>query len=269
MVQLTMLFKKRQNTDIDNMDFVQDAAPIGVQPGTGLPIYREIDHSSFLPQPFTIQYKNVNNNDNYGLFTSFQIRPGPRKLRQTTQEIIIEQTSSKFLAPSYIMAMFGLRVGALNEETGVYTPLSDHYRLDRNQSMLCDNTADDLRIEGVNNVVTELNNVLACPLAIDLVSGGTFKKYPLSDAAYMTPLRHTSTVSVGSKTYTTHDISQPIYNHLPDSGSLPAGLVLDVKLQVYVLYTEHVDSSVSDGSTVLRMFEADNIISFSSVVDVI
>lgn len=173
MVQCSLLFKKRRYLDENNMDFVMDPIPIGQDPQTSFPLYREINHSTILSQGYTDTYKQINTTDDYGFFTEFLIRPGVRKFRQENIQITVEQKENSFRIPAFMIGFFGYRPGFYNASTQDFQPIYDYFFLDRNVSMICDNTYSELAAKGPTDIETLINEADFAPLQIDELDAHT------------------------------------------------------------------------------------------------
>lgn len=167
MVQCNLLFKKRRYLDKNDMDFVMDPIPIGIDSQTDFPLYREIDHVSIVPQPYLDTYKLLNTVDDYGLFTEFLIRPGVRKIRQENVQLTVEQKENTFKNPAFLVGFFGFRPGFYDAETQNFQAIYDYFLPDRNSSMMCDNTFNDLASQGPTDVETLITEAQFAPTTIN------------------------------------------------------------------------------------------------------
>lgn len=171
MVVCSLLFKKRNGADINNMDFVMDDEPIGINQQTGFPIYREIDHPSIISQDYVNTYKQLNTTDNYGIFTEFLIRPGVRKMRQNKVQLTVEQKGSDFHEPAFLIGFFGFRPGTYDPASGAFTPLIDFFQQDRSANMMCDNLYDELDDTSSGSVWDTINQADFVPKEIEEFAG--------------------------------------------------------------------------------------------------
>jgi len=171
MVQCNLLFNKRRHLDDNDMDFVMDPIPIGLDSQTGFPIYREITHSSIIHQPYVDAYKELNVLDDYGFFTDFLIRPGVRKFRQENVQLTVEQKGNDFNNPAFLIGFFGFRPGFYDAQTQGFLPAYDYYQMDRNASMMCRNTYQDLLAKGPSDVETLITQTLFAPNTIEELRG--------------------------------------------------------------------------------------------------
>lgn len=270
MVQLHYLFKKRANDDIDNMDFVRDPNPSGVLP-SGLPTFREIDDPLFEPQTFsTTNYKQLNTNDIYGMHTSFLVRPGARKILQTHLQLVVKQKTNDFKIPSVAFAFLGIRPVNYDEANGTYTPLYDYFFIDRNSNMMCENSKIEFKDDSLGSVWETLNSVGVVPTAIEFAGGSpTYKTYPFNDSIFYTSWKHTSSVTLSSNVYTTHDLSSPILSHFPDTTNLPVGNALEAKFMYYALYPNYLDAASNNDNPVLTLLQSDDIESLTGYSTII
>lgn len=274
MVQNHTLFKKRINDDLDNIDYVQDPSPktedgkVLVSP-SGFPLFREITDASFIQQAFGVNnYKKLNTTDIYGMYTSFLVRPGIRKLQTTHLEITVKQRGNKLQIPSVAFGILGLRPVDYDETSGGFTPLVDYFTLDRNTNMMCLNSSEEFKDDRVGGITNILNLAGVCPLAIENVDLSTYKHFPLHDAILYTNWKHVGTITANNDVYTTHVISSPIYSHFADVAHLPIGNAFEAKFMLYVLYPEYLDSGVNTSDPVLKLLPSDEIVSLTGFNDI-
>lgn len=262
---VSFLLKKRRNTDVNNMNFIGDNAPIGINPSTGFPISREIDHPDFVPQTFsTVDYKAIAVNDNYGFFTTWVCPPGVRKIQQNILELTLEQKQNTFQQPTFMIAFLGFRPTLYDAASDTYIPLIDHFQLDRYRNNVCRNINRDLDGLGPNDVWQQLSSAGAVPLQIDLVAGGIYSRNPMRDFAYILPISFASTTTVGNKVYTNHEIKIDIVQNLPDILNFPDGVNVEFKLQTFLISSELPPSISASPDPILRLMDSDNFVNFSA-----
>lgn len=260
MVQCNLLFKKRRNTDLNNFDFVMDPQPIGINPATGFPLYREI--TDFKHQPYTDTYKQLNTTDDYGLFSEFLIHPGARKFRQEHVQLTVEQKGQTFNQPTFLVGFFGLRPGLYDTTTNTFQPLYDYFQLDRNSSMMCDNSRTDFNAIGSGSIQSILNSVDIAPDTIEYpyltVIDGTLNgvQVKFQSVGTTTIIRY-----AGSKTFS--EISQStsviFENAFPgiNVGGTYNILLWEEPTPGFIEYTIDLDSSAFPWGPILAIWEAD------------
>jgi hypothetical protein len=263
MVATTLLFRPRLNEDINNFNFITDETPYAFGPGN-FPLFREITHSDFVQQP-GYDYKQITTTDNRGFYTTFLINSGARKLRQTQVQVTIEQKSNAFEIPLFFLGMFGFRPGQIDPTTKQFTPFYDYFPLDRSNNLTCDNSFLELSSSESASVPQELISLGVVPDAIEYSAGGFYRNFPTHDAALFNVFETTDSVVSNNKTYTTHDLAEPLLNHLPDLTSIGPNIVLQVKIVVYVCVIDYTLPTQSK----LRILPAENIISLGGAADII
>lgn len=271
MVQSHMLWKKRLNDDRDDMDFVMDPNPVGVSPN-GLPIFREINDPLFSPQTFsTVNYKQVNTQDIYGMHSTILVRPGVRKVRQVHIQMVVKQRQNDFQVPSVALAFLGIRPIQYDSSTFSYTSPYDYFFIDTNVNMVCENSRKELSDNSIGHVWDTLNSVGVVPDAINFSDpgDGTFRHFPLLDASFYTNWTHTATTTLNSQVYTTHELSSPILSHFADTTNLTVGNGFELKFQFYSLYPSYLDVAVNTPDPVLSLLESDSIASLTGYADII
>ena len=232
MVATTLLFRRRLNEDINNFNFITDTAPYAFGPQQ-TPLFREITHSDFVQQP-GYAYKQVTTTDDRGLYTTFVLNSGVRKLRQTQVQVTIEQRSNIFETPLFFVGMYGFRPGIIDPNTKDFIPLIDYFTLDRSNNLTCDHSFLELSSNESASVPQELISMGVVPDAIELSAGGFYRNFPVHDGSLFNVFETTDSVITDNKTYTTHQLAQPLLNHLPDLNTLGPGIVLQAKIVVYV-----------------------------------
>lgn len=266
MVQLNTLFRRRIASDINNFDFVMDNEPEAI--GTdGFPIWRELDDPIFTSTVASLSYKQTDLNDLYGLYTTFFVHPGVRKIRQIAGQITISQKTSAYVEPAFLISFLGFRPGFYNDETQIFTPQYDYFRLDRNASMACNNLHEDLLGLGSSDISGVLASLGVIPETIAFAAGGTFRTRPCADFALVSAMRHTGTITKGNDVYTTHDHISPFLNHTIDVSNLPEGFILQAKIMTFVATLR--SEGVGDTAPLLRLIPSEDVLSFSAPIDVI
>lgn len=288
MVVGTFIMKKRQLIDVNNINFITNLPAVGES--NGFPIYPEITDPRFLNHD-TIgswavdHYKQPAVDDIYGFYTSFYVRPGARKIRHHDVQIVIEQHSGDYIAPTFFTSFFGLRPvfydPRSNGPMNTPTPIQDHFNLFPTQ-LLTDTTLQrDLSNRtpqvgvGPGNpeaptLLLEAANVLPPPIEYDPleVPGGGFHRSNLFDLAMVMPLKTLSVFSKGSDTYSTHTLQSNHQLDLPDIFNFPQGIMLELKLQVYCYDIVMLDSASNDDTPIVELIQSDSVKSFVGQYDI-
>jgi hypothetical protein len=203
------------------------------------------------------------------MHTNFLVRPGVRKTRTVFMKMVVQQKQNDFQVPSGAIGFLGIRPVNYDPFTGNYTPLYDYFTLDSNLNMVCENTRKELTDPAIGNVWETLNSSGVVPNSIEFAAGGTFREYPLLDAAFYTNWTHKSTTTLNNQVYTTHELASPILSHFADTTNLPIGNAFEAKFQFYSLYPTYLNAAVNNDGPVLSLLESDSIASLTGYVDII
>jgi hypothetical protein len=263
MVACSLLFRPRANEDLNNFNFITDIDPIpNATNGFGLPLFREVTHSDFVQQP-AYEYKQLAS-DPFGYYTTFLIHSGARKLRQTQVQVTIKQRDNQFDIPVFFIGIFGLRPGTLDTNKN-FVPFYDYFTLDRSNNMTCDNVFDELSSTESASVPRTLIGAGIVPDTIEYSPSGIYRNFPLHDGCLFNTFETTSSVQAKNDVFTTHDLAEPIFNHLPDLTSFGPNVILQAKLNVYPCYVDYTLGTTSK----MRLFGAFDVVSLGGSVDII
>jgi len=273
MVQLLLNFRKRNNLDVNNMNFVTDPFPIGVQPN-GLPAFREITDASLVQTPWsTAEYQDVATNDHYGFYETFYIRSGTRKIQQRSIAMTVEQKGNDYMSPLFIVGFFGFRpVQYTGTEDSVPTPLYDYFFLSQHVNMLGNNVRSELKTSlagSVTDVLETANMVPPSPISNVGPPITDYRKWVAHDTAFLTAWDHVATANTANKIYTTHKMSTPIFNHIIENTAYPPNVHLEAKVVIYCFRQEHPTSATNSDIPILSPIPADDVSAFGGYVDVI
>ena len=271
MVQLLLNFKKRNNVDTNDLSFITDTAPNGVQ-ANGFPSFREITDPSFEQTNYsTVHYKDVALDDNFGFYETFYVRSGTRKIQQKSIDMTVEQKGSDFNSPLFIVGFFGFRPVKYNGFDDVTpTPMYDYFFPSPGINMLGNNIISELKSPDDNAVSNVLRNAHVIPPPIEFAgAASTYSEHPAHDIAFMSSWDHTATAQAGNKIYTTHKMSSPIFNHVIDTSHYGPGIHLEAKVTIYLFKQVHPSTVGNSEGPILEPIFADDVSAFGGFVNVI
>ncbi len=268
MVRVNAHFRKRKNLDLNNFNYIQDINP--KFPPTlnpfGFPVFREITDPEFTERDtgsptdiFTDVYKQVNDTDDYGYFTTWYARPGVRMLALENVHVVVAQKGNEFQNPIWFMGQFGFRPCLYDASTQSATPLYDYFTFNRGVNLLCNNSLNEFQNRVSGKALDQMLVAHAGPDQIDYTAGGTYRNHPIGDTVHAEATRMNGTVEVGNTIYTEHELSAPVWNVLPDIVNFPDPLVIEVKMQVYIAFTNHPTADNNDSDPVVELINADDI----------
>lgn len=266
MVQTLQFFKKRQNLDINNINFVAGENPIGVN-NFGFPIFPEITDPAFVQTTWSgLDYKNQTTTDSYGMFHSWYFRNGVRKFRQTHVELVLEQKGNTFHSPILFTNFFAARPVIYDPRDPTQLtpiPIYDHFNIFPTQNMMDNNIHDELRSTDVLGATAILEGVNAIPPPIQYTAGGFQREHILNDLALPISLETRSTATQGNKLFSFHELASPLQFDFPDTFALPQGINFEAKAHLYCFRAEYPISANNDAAPQLVPIPSDDIISFS------
>lgn len=271
MVAVIVLLRKRHLIDTNDLNFVTDSAPID-EDAFGFPLFREITSSDFVQSSYaTTYYNQLDADDQYGFYDTFLFRPGIRKIRQDKLTITVEQKQNTFNSPLYVLGLFGVRIVAYDEATQSVVPTTRPYQLvsakgsvNHGETMTRELTA---RGTTPDSIVDMLEAANAIPPPIEFAAGGSYKANVINDTGFITNWLHVTTVATQNKLLTTHVIDRPLIAYNNDQLNLPPGLVLQFKAQAYVFRLEYPDVASNSLAPMLKLVEANDIVTFSGHFD--
>lgn len=273
MVAIVILLRKRRNVDTNDINFVTDSAPIG-QDAFGFPLYREITSPDFVQSTYASTfYKQISTDDAYGFYDTFLFRPGIRKIVQDKLTITVEQKSQQniFTMPLYVLGLFGVRIVAYDEATQTVIPTTRPYQLASAKGSVnhSEVITHEFSVRGTtpSSLVDVLEGANLIPPPIEFSAGGSYKSKVVNDTGYITNWTHEGTAQAGSAIFTTHVIDRPLIAWSNDQLNLPPGLALQFKAQAYVFRAEYPPHATNSDDPILRLIDADDIITFSGHFD--
>jgi len=272
MVGTVDIYKKRQNIDINDLNFVASEQPTGIN-AFGFPVFPTIiDFPDYIQTTFSLDhYLQPATLDVYGMFFTSYLRPGARKFRQTNVELILEQKTNAFVSPALFMSFFGVRPVFYDPRTNKGQnpqPIYDHFNLFSAQNDKCIQLSDEMHSNNIAGIPSILESVFAIPPPI-VKGGGDYQRRHIMDMAMPIAFRTSSISSVGQKTYSTHNMLEELNFSFPDIFSVPQGIVFEIKLQVYCFRLQYPDSAINSLDPQLIPILSDDIVSFSGIHEVI
>jgi len=267
MVAVIALFRKRHLIDTNDLNFVTDSAPIG-QDAFGFPLFREITSTNFVQSSYaSTYYKQLDSTDQYGFYDTFLFRPGVRKIRQDKLTITVEQKQNTFNSPLYVLGLFGVRIVAYDETTQTVVPTTRPYQLasakgsvNHGEAMTYELTARGTTPDSILDVLEGANVI---PPPIEFASGESYKANVINDTGFISNWRQVTTVEAQNKILTTHVIDRPLIAYNNDQLNLAPGLALQFKAQTYVFRLEYPSAANNSIAPILKLVDADDIITFS------
>jgi hypothetical protein len=271
MVAVMVLFRKRRNVDTNDINFVTDSAPIG-EDSSGFPLFREITSPDFVQSGYATNfYKKVSTDDTYGFYDTFLFRPGIRKIIQDKLTITVEQKQNTFTMPLYVLGLFGVRIVAYDEATQTVIPTTRPYQLASAKGSVNHGEVITYEFSARGTTPASLVDMLEAanliPPPIDFSAGGSYKRNVVNDTGYISNWRHDSTAQAENTIFTTHVIDRPLIAWSNDQLNLPPGFALQFKAQTYVFRLEYPPHATNSLVPVLRLIDADDIITFSGHFD--
>ena len=269
MVQQITFYKKRENLDLNNINFIANENPIGTN-SFGFPIFREITDPLYTQTPWsTTQYKNITS-DEYGMFTSFYVRSGVRRFRQNHVELVLEQKTNDFVSPLFFATFFGFRPVIYDPRTGSTTgpptapiPIYDHFNLFPTQNMRCNNLHDDFTSSITGSPTDLLETTNAIPPPILYSADSTYhRRHVFSDLAMPIAFKTKSVFSQGAKTFSLHTMASTHEFSLPDINSFPGGIALEAKLHIYCFKAVYFSGVNNNSDPQIFPIPADDIVTF-------
>ena len=275
MVHQITFYKKRQFLDFNDINFVTNLPPTGINP-FGVPILPEINDAQFNQSTFsTTHYKQLDETDEYGFFTNLYARSGARKLRQSNVELIIRAPANDFNNPVVFTTFLAARP-VLYDPRGYLEgvpdfiappiPLQDFFSIIPTHIMRCSNYHKEFRDDQTGSPSSILESVFAIPPAISFTTGRMHHKHILDDLPLHTPFKTVGSIVKGNEVHTIHNLMESFELSLPDTANFPEGVHLEFKTHYYLFRIKYPEIPFAAGKQGLPQLEpiaAENVISFS------
>lgn len=269
MVKGIQFYKKRKNLDFNNLNFVANEAPIGIN-AFGFPIFPEVNNATLYQQTTfsTTHYKQITTTDNYGFFLTSYANGGTRKLIQKDVQLVLEQKSQDFKSAIFFLGYFGARPVQFDIRTDQPDPIPiyDHFNMFPINTSPSNTLQDDLTSIIAGGITNIFEGGFVFPPPITRVDTSIQRRY-LTDLGVVIPFETTNVAAFGNKTISKHSLMDEFYFNFPDI--LPRGINFEFKIQIYPLYCVYPLADNNNSDPQLFPIHVDDVISFHGVQETI